>query len=189
MELLEKMEKAKELLDFALKIQEISRAKLIQTKDVVVDERVRFQCSFSGCREYGKRLMCPPNTPEVEDFRKLLFRYFMAMLVQVEGTLTDKENWLPETDELTLKLHEAVYKIEKKAFSLGFPFAAGLIGGPCKLCDKCAGLQNSTCIHREKARPSMEGLGIDVMATCKNAGWDLAFSPDKVVWTGLVLLD
>jgi len=189
MELLEKMEKAKELLDFALNTQGLSRAKLIQVKDVVVDERVRFQCSYSGCREYGKRLMCPPNTPEVEDFKKILSRYFMALLIQFEGKITDRENWLPETDAAALKLHEAVYKIEKKAFSLGFPFAAGLIGGPCKLCDKCEGLQTSTCIHREKARPSMEGLGIDVMATCKNAGYEMAFSLEKVVWTGLILLD
>lgn len=189
MELLEKLQKAKELLDFALNTDGIYRAKLIEVRNVVVDERVRFQCSYSGCREYGKRLMCPPHTPEVEDFKKVLSRYFMALLVQLQNPITDQENWLPETDAAALKLHEAVYKIEKKAFSMGFPFAAGLIGGSCKLCNTCAVAEGDGCIHREKARPSMEGLGIDVLATCKNAGYEVMFSPDRVVWTGLILLD
>jgi predicted metal-binding protein len=189
MELLEEVDRARKLLDFALECEGVCRAKLIHTRNIVVDERVRFQCGHSGCREYGRRLMCPPYNPGVEEFRRVLSGYFMAMLLQVEGSITG-ENWEPETDALALKLHDAVYRLEKKAFSLGFPFAAGFIGGPCKLCGECPGVRNpqTGCISREKARPSMEGMGIDVIATCKNAGMDIEFSPGKVVWTGMLLL-
>jgi predicted metal-binding protein len=187
MDFLEQIEKAKELLSFALNIEGMSGSKLIHIKSVVVDDRVRFQCSQSGCRDYGKKLKCPPNTPSVDEFRKVLSSYFMALVVQMRAGIHDIKNWESETDELALKLHDAVYKIEKKAFSLGFPFAAGLIGGSCKLCKECPGA--SVCIKPEKARPSMEGLGIDVIATCRNIGLEVVFSPDTIVWTGMILIN
>jgi len=190
MDLLVEIEKAKELQAFAESFEDITHSKLIHTRDIVVDERVRYQCSYSGCREYGKRLMCPPYTLEVDEFRKVIGRYYMALLVQLTGTIKDKDNWEPETDRWGLKLHDIVYKLEKKAFALGFPFAAGLIGGHCKLCARCPVEMNNNakCLNREKARPSMEGMGVDVLSTCKNVGLEIAFNPGQVVWTGLVLL-
>ncbi|MDN5332595.1 MAG: hypothetical protein PWP45_1820 [Tepidanaerobacteraceae bacterium] len=189
MKLLQKFKEAEKLLEFAKKCEGVTRAELISARDVVVDERVRFQCSHSGCREYGKRFMCPPHVPGVEEFKKVLSNYIMAVLVQVQGDAAGKEAD-KEAKRLALLLHEAVFRTEKQAFSLGFPFAAGLIGGPCILCEKCpAANGEDACVRREKARPSMEALGIDVFKTCKNAGLEIAFAPGKVVWTGMVLLD
>lgn len=191
MEFLDQIENAKKLKDEAMGFQGVYRAKLIHVKDIAIDDRVRFQCCFSGCRDYGKKLMCPPKTPSVDEFRKVLAKYYMGLLVQVEGKIIDRNNWEPETDQFALKLHDIIYKLEKKAFSYGFPFAAGLIGGSCKLCEMCPGEKdlNAQCIKREKARPSMEAMGIDVMTTCKNTGMNVTFSPEKIVWTGLVLIN
>lgn len=190
MDMLAEVEKAKELVDMALSFNGIVEAKLIHSRDIVVDERVRFQCSYSGCRDYGRKLMCPPHTPGVDEFKKILSSYYMAVLVQLEGAIVNKDNWEPETDRWALQLHDIIYKLEKKAFSLGFPFAAGLIGGSCKLCKDCPGKNdtNVKCLHREKARPSMEAMGIDVLSTCKDIGIKVEFSPTKVIWTGMVLL-
>ena len=190
MDFLVEIEKAKELKTLALSFEGIFMAKLMHARDIVVDERVRFQCSYSGCRDYGRRLMCPPHTPSVDDFKKVLAGYYMALLIQLTGTIKNKENWEPETDQLALLLHDIIYKLEKKAFSLGFPFAAGLIGGSCKLCRECPGEKdsNARCLHPEKARPSMEAMGIDVLSMCKKAGMEVTFSSDKVIWTGMVLL-
>jgi predicted metal-binding protein len=89
------------------------------------------------------------------------------------------------------ELHEIVNAVEKAAQEFGFTFAAGFIGGACKLCDPCVGVKSGKpCKHPFKARPSMEAVGIDVHLTGKKAGLD--FSPDiekEVVWNGLVLLE
>ncbi|MGB9812162.1 MAG: DUF2284 domain-containing protein [Thermovenabulum sp.] len=182
MDLIQKFENAKKVLEFAKSCEGVTDVRLIDARDIVVDDRVRFQCSHSGCREYGKRFMCPPKVPDVEEFKKVLAHYIMALLIQIKG---------PAEDVLKLSklLHNAVYKTEKKAFSLGFPFAAGLIGGPCNLCEKCPEGENARCINREKARPSMEAMGIDVLKTCKNAGMNLEFKNGEITWTGLVLID
>lgn len=182
MDFLQKIENAKKVLEFAKSCEGVFKVKLIETRNIAVDERVRFQCSHSGCREYGKRLMCPPYVPEVEEFKKVLSNYIIGLLISVKGNPED-------VFRLAGLLHEAVYSTEKKAFSLGFPFAAGLIGGPCNLCEKCPTGENAKCIKREKARPSMEAMGIDVLKTCKNAGMDMEFKEGEVTWTGLLLLD
>jgi predicted metal-binding protein len=41
--------------------------------------------------------------------------------------------------------------------------------GPCDICGACA--RGEDCPTPEKARPSMEGCGIDVLTTARNAGW------------------
>jgi len=191
MEFLDQIEGAKKLQDEAMCFDDVSRAKLLHAKDIVIDDRVRFQCSFSGCRNYGKKLMCPPNTPTVDEFRKIIDRYYMGLIVQVESDIIDKDNWEPEVAQFALRLHDIIYRLEKRAFAFGFPFAAGLIGGSCKLCKECAGDKdpNATCVNREKARPSLEAMGIDVITTCKRAGMEVVFSPGKVVLTGLVLIN
>lgn len=190
MDFIEQVDKAKELRDIALKEEGIWKAKIIRTCDIVTDHRVRYKCRHAGCRVYGKNFMCPPYAIDVEEFQKVLSGYYMAMIVQLKGKIKSEQNWEPESDAWALKLHDIIYRLEKKAFSLGFPFAAGLIGGNCKLCDPCFAAKGTgtSCRYPEKARPSLEALGGDVMATCVNVGMPLEFNSVEVLWTGFVLL-
>lgn len=160
------------------------RATLIKARDIAVDERVRLKCTASGCPQYGKRHMCPPHLPPVDEFRQVLARYTFGILIQLTGTIRSND-WLTESDRYALKLHEMVYNAEKMGFSAGFPLAAGFIGGACKLCGECG----ERCTNPEKARPAMEGMGIDVMKTARAAGMPVEFKKGRVTWTGLVLLD
>jgi predicted metal-binding protein len=47
-EIIDEIEKAKEIQRMALAFEGIIEAKIIHTRDIVVNERVRFQCSYSG---------------------------------------------------------------------------------------------------------------------------------------------
>jgi len=73
----------------------------------------------------------------------------------------------------------------------GYLFAAGLGAGTCTLCEECVGVASRlTCRHPFKARPPMEALGIDVLATAKNARMQVNFTPNGIRnWVGLVLVD
>ncbi len=175
-----------------LKEQGASSVKLIDVSDIVVDERVRLKCRVPLCDSYGRNLMCPPHVPSVAEFREALKNYSQAILIQVSAELDEKYANVP-TEEVFLpagKLHELVNAGEKEAFILGFRFAAGFIGGCCRLCDECAAVKGgTTCRFPFKARPSMEAMGIDVMATAEKAGMPVYFPIEKrVTWTGLILL-
>jgi predicted metal-binding protein len=61
-----------------------SHVKLVDSKDVVVDRRVRLKCTVPLCSAYGRNLMCPPNVMDVDEFSEVLALYSKAILLQIE---------------------------------------------------------------------------------------------------------
>ncbi len=88
------------------------------------------------------------------------------------------------------RLHKLVNEVELKAMGLGFHYALGLIGGECMMCAECVGVGSGhACRRPYEARPSMEGVGIDVVATSEKAGLPFEIPPrNEIVWSGLVLI-
>jgi predicted metal-binding protein len=84
-----------------------------------------------------------------------------------------------------------IHYIESLCIADGYPFVAGLSAGGCLLCDECVGYQSGLpCRHPFKARPSMEAMGIDVVATAKKAGLHVTFAAVGTrSWVGLILID
>ena len=80
--------------------------------------------------------------------------------------------------------------LEAEAFKMGYRFAAAFAGGDCVRCDVCAGADGQPCNHPFEARPSMEAVGIDVIATAEAAGLAIELPADEHPrWTGLLLID
>jgi len=180
-------------------------------KGVVVDERVRLKCRIPVCDDYGLNLMCPPNVMSVQEFREVLAKYNHAVLVQLEARIPAEmraeiakaddvsalynsrgflDSYEKHFNPIKLKLHRIVHKVEAHAFSRGYRFAVGFIGGSCKLCPECAAIDShGSCRQPFRARPSMEAMGIDVYQTAQNAGLPFDIPPkSKTVWNGLILV-
>lgn len=215
----EQNKKIKELEKFALE-KGAFKAKAFSAQLVAVDERVRAKCQIPLCPHYGHCLTCPPNVLSVDEFTKALNRYKTALLVQMQSSLSgdpskhdkeavlqyvaapgrsrkkggDKTELYTDLDNMkiaAIRLHKLVNEVESMAMSLGFPYALGLIGGECMLCPECVGVNSGEACRRPYlARPSMEGVGIDVLKTSINAGLPFEMPPKKeVIWSGLVLVD
>lgn len=168
-----------------------TRAIVTSTSSIRVDPRVRLKCMIPRCPSYGRNLMCPPNLPAVKEFEEALARYSRVVMIQVEAApATGGSITRPEVHQGALRLHRAVSAVEKKAFEMGFVLAAGLIGGACRLCDTCVAADDGkACRHPFEARPSMEGMGIDVIRTVRELGLDAEFpAGNRAVWTGCVLV-
>jgi predicted metal-binding protein len=124
----------------------------------------------------------------VEEFQKSLDHYSKALFVQLA---VEKEGIISKAEmgRYGISLHKMIHQLERKALSLGFPLAAGLIGGSCKLCRKCVG-PSGPCRHPLIARPSIEGMGIDVIQTAKKIGIPFDFSsPNRLFWNGILLIN
>jgi predicted metal-binding protein len=178
-------------------------AKIVPSHMVVVDERVRLKCEVPRCSGYNQYLTCPPHVMAVGSFLKILSRYEWCLLVQVEAKdidSTDKgtgridQTVLREIRDVhrdyKLKLLNVVETVEAAAFKKGMRFATGLVGGSCALCERCIENKFSdACRHPFRARPAMEGVGIDVFRTAQNADLPIHLSSsNNVRWTGMVLL-
>ena len=158
-----------------------SQAEVIPANWVQVDERVRLKCSVPRCHNYGECAYCPPYTPEPEFMRKALSRFHWAVLVKQDVTpvedLADINRYLPHTVKHFRETAEIVSKIETRAFADGYYLAMGFTGGSCRgnLCNGmlCQVLDSGRCRFPLKARPSMEGVGIDVYGLVAKVGWEI----------------
>ncbi|MGZ3589132.1 MAG: DUF2284 domain-containing protein [Thermodesulfobacteriota bacterium] len=165
-----------------------TKAKVIPVSSIVIDERVRLKCLIPLCDKYNRHLMCPPNLPSVEEFRKSLKKYSKALFVQLSFGKSGKVS-NAEIRRYGLFLHQIIHQLERKALFLGYPLAAGLIGGSCKLCRECVG-PAGPCRRPLMSRPSIEGMGIDVIHTAKKIGLPFDFSSkNRLFWNGLLLID
>lgn len=160
------------------------RAKIVDSKNIMIDERVLFKCLVPRCPDYGICPACPPNTPAFHEIKNLLNRYKLAVLLQIDA------KFIPNTDcyQGANLLQAIVLEGEKLAFLSGARFATGLIGGSCHMCLACR--SGEKCPTPDKVRPSMEAMCIDVFATAQKAGMPITFPvKDIITWTGLILLD
>lgn len=146
----------------------------LATETIRIPAGIDLRCRF-GCEKYG-RPHCPPHNLTPQKTRELMRDYRRALLLEGE----------PPTRDFQLR----VLKAEGAAFKAGFHKAFAFWAGPCSLCQTC--LVDGPCLNTAQARPSMEGAGIDVFATARNAGARLKTLKRKgefVKYFALVLLE
>ena len=158
-----------------------TNVKIVPYDKVVFKSWVRLKCRF-GCTMYGKNLTCPPYVPSIEEFQKMFSDYKYAMIVN----RTSDVKTIDYREEF-IKTSKLLYKIEKMIFNDGQIQAFSLNCGTCYLCaPKPCTL--TTCRYPDKARPSAEACGIDLLETAKNAGMEISFPvTDKMNLYGIVL--
>lgn len=182
---LEKSEKARKLdleryLEKALSLG-ASQAKIVSTKDIPVDDRVRLKCRIPRCFGYGTCAHCPPHALKPEELRQHLKDYEKAVFfikeVPSEIIIRDRAT-IKERITAYMDVFNIVNEIESMAFHDGHYLAFGLGAGSCRhsLCSQhktCRALEGDRCRHSLRARPSMEAVGIDVYQMVAKAGWDI----------------
>ncbi len=151
---------------------------------VTIDERVRLKCVVPRCIRAGETPCCPPYAPDLDLVRRALSRFSWAILLK--GDVGPIEEYAPGKgtakgeQRKTLLFHqksaEVVYQVERQAYKDGYHLAMGFGGGSCKdyLCRGviCQFLDSGRCRFPQRARPTMEGVGVDVHALINRVGWE-----------------
>jgi predicted metal-binding protein len=158
-----------------------SMAQVIPADWVRIDERVRLKCAVPLCPHYGKSAFCPPHGPSVESVRKALSLYRHALLLAFDVIPPEhfsvRSIQRRSAAEWSRKCFEIVGRIETFAFGSGYYLAMGFAQASCKiaLCgqESCLVLGGGDCPYPLKARPSMEGVGMDVYGLVTKVGWDI----------------
>jgi predicted metal-binding protein len=173
----------KDLETFKQKTMDLgaSMAKIIPADWVAIDERVRLKCSIPLCPHYGKSLYCPPNGPDLEMVRKALNRYHWAILFALDvippEDFSNRSIQREKGKRWAKKCYEIVGRLETLALGSGYYLAMGFGQAGCKLalCEQegCLILDGGQCPFPLKARPSMEGAGMDVYGLVRKVGWDI----------------
>lgn len=158
-----------------------TKAAIVKSKDIPVDERVVVKCQIPRCFGYGTCAHCPPNTMKPAELRELLKEYewavFFTTVVPSEVIVRDKST-IKERVAAYQKIFTIVNEIESDAFYDGHYLAFGFAAGSCRhtFCGKqenCQAMEGKVCRMSLRSRPSMEAVGIDVYKMAAAAGWDI----------------
>jgi predicted metal-binding protein len=166
-------QKQRQELEALFEQQGYSDYRWIAALDIIVAEWVRFKCMF-GCDSYGQKGACPPNVPSVEECRRFFSGYESAAVFHFPKQLDDPDSrhrWSAGVNRKLLELERAV-------FLAGYRKAFLLFMDECGLCADCPGTRLD-CRDKKSARPSPEGLAVDVFATVRGLGYPIEVLTDS----------
>jgi predicted metal-binding protein len=150
------------------------------------DPRIRRYCEENRCGNYGKHYMCPPRIGRLPELKSRIAQYPTGFLLQYGAVLN------PARDQEELRkskqfFHDRILELEQHVLNAGAESVWGLIGGECALCAPCRAATDEPCPYPDRARPSLEALGVDVMSLLERVGLEHRFHDDRVIWTGCIL--
>lgn len=160
--------------------------RFIDPSIIVTGQWVRMKCRF-GCPDYGKGIACPPNLPSLEECREFFGEYSRAAIFHFSAALDDPD----ARHDWTRDINRQLLRVEREVFLADHYRAFVLFIDPCNLCMECAG-PGSECAAPLSARPAGEGLGMDVYATARAAGYRinvLQQPTDEMDRFGFLLID
>ena len=149
-------------------------ARIISTRDILVEDRLAGICKETSCESYGLSMSCPPHVAGPAMFREWIKEIDNAIVVKMDVPL---EILLSEREDIMRLLHEIVASIELAARQLGYANSKAFAGGSCKqfFCSSHADCRvvahKEECRNPHRARPSMSGFGVNVPEMMKTAGW------------------
>ena len=150
------------------------------------EQRIRDLCAENKCGNYSRNCMCPPRIGSLEEIKIRLGKQDRGILVQYSRPLDVKHD-LEGLRQSKVDFHEKVLQLEGILKNDGIEHQWGMIGGSCALCDTCPTEVDEPCPYPERARTSLEAIGVDVLALLESLGLDNKFHPDKITWTGSIL--
>lgn len=141
--------------------------KWIDTADIIVAPWVLLKCQF-GCPGYGRHASCPPNTPSTEECSTIFKSYTKAVIFRFHSEPTAYGDHHKGTWEINRELLE----IEKKIFCAGNHKTFLLFMDNCAACIECTP-NREECKQPKIARPTAEGMSVDVYGTVRKAGFEI----------------
>lgn len=147
----------------------------INPSSVVTAAWTVMKCRY-GCPEYGRNRCCPPFAPTWRETADILACYSRAILFRVHD--------IKAGTPLAVKVAASLFR---RGYYKVLPFGTG----PCRKCAECVGACGR-CPSPWETAPSMEACGIDVFATVRANGIEVAAyaAPGTVPdCFGLILVD
>jgi predicted metal-binding protein len=157
-------------------------AKVIQSDQVIIENRVRGKCIIPKCPFYGTSINCPPHSPSAKETENMLVEYkygiFIRLIVPSDQIAGGKAFEEDRMRSFRKKIQDIVSSLESSAFYDGYHLAMGFAAGSCKrsFCPdiECSALTSGKgCRFPLWARPSMEAVGMNVYTMAAKAGWEI----------------
>lgn len=153
---------------------------------LIPEPRIRNLCRADRCDMYGKHYMCPPHVGPLPTIRERLRCFTRGLLFQYSRPV-DVGADPKGVRRIKVEFHSHILELEEILKREGAAAVWGMIGGSCALCNECGARTGTPCPNPERARTSLESIGVDVLRLLNRLGMENRFLPDRITWTGCVL--
>lgn len=166
--------------------KEIFQYKLTDTSAIPFSEEVVNMCKANRCGKYGTCWTCPPGVGTLSELEEKICSFKYAAVFTCKYDLEDSfdfEGMLKGQKKTKEVLTSVLADIRADSLCV---MALGCEG--CGLCEKCT-YPDSPCRFPEKAVPSVEACGINVVELAKKTGINYSNGPDTVTYFCMVLFN
>lgn len=163
------------------------RAGVVAVEDIDFQPDFRKLCESNACGMYGRSWMCPPLVGEVDQLIASLKRWRWAVVYQTVDALEDSYDF---EGMMTAgkKMNQLTARIRRTLAEKGITPVLLLGAGGCRVCQRCAKLDDQPCRFPEQAIASLEAYGINVSVLAPQAGMKYINGVDTVTYFGAVFL-
>jgi len=177
------------MMSFELHLEKYNfkECKEFDLSSIRIDQAVRNLCRQNACGQYGKNHMCPPAIKDIEEWKKEILSYKNGVIVtkvyQTKNSFDMEAMFegMADFQKTLVRLKEDLRDEfpEKRFLFLG--------AGSCSICKTCTYPEGEPCRFPEKAFPSIEACGMDVMSLSKSAGVKYNNGRNTITYIGVIL--
>ena len=155
-------------------------AAYLPASEVVLDAQFREICESNSCGRYGRCYQCPPDIGPVEQLMEKLRSYTGMVLYQSVAAIEDSFDFegMMDAAEKHMQLSQRIHK--------KLPAGCLHLSSGCRLCRRCAKMDELPCRHPETALGAVEGYGMDVYGTVKKTGLKYINGKNTVTYFGAI---
>ena len=167
-----------------LQKNEIFQYKIIETNRIPFSESVVEACRANRCGKYATCWTCPPGVGTLAELQRRITSYEKAAVFTCKYDLEDCFDFEGMT-EGAIATQKLLLQIVGQMKADGVEVSALGCEG-CILCEKCT-YPDAPCRYPDKAIPSVEACGINVVELARNIGLNYNNGSDTVTYFCIIL--
>lgn len=145
--------------------EHIHESAIISAKRISFSATVLDACKQNLCGKYGTSWMCPPAVGNIETLKEKYTAFQSAFVFTTKHEIEDSFDF-----EGMMQAGAAHTEIESRIADAVRNYGGVILGaGGCKLCESCT-YPTAPCRFSNKAKPSVEACGIDVVHLANECG-------------------
>ena len=160
----------------------MDNAAVIDVRDIQFKREFRAACEQNRCGKYGKCWTCPPDVGDIDEMISRAGKYEHALVFQSIGRLEDSFD--VEGMERAAQRHNLITQTLAAELDSMLGDSLKLGAGACRVCERCARVDEEPCRNPDKATVSLEAYGIAVSELAKASGMNYMNGQNTVTFFG-----
>ncbi len=162
-----------------------SGCKLMDTKEIPLNEAFRSHCEENICGMYGASYACPPACGTPEEMAAKIHAFRQALVLESAWKV---KNVFDSSETMPPRKEHNVWMLQLKDLLQRHGIPSLMIGAShCTLCDRCKILDGQPCVNPDLKFSCVSAYCVDMMSLTQKLGWDMLYRGEELKFYGILL--